>query len=213
MRITLFGGTGPTGRLVLDKALAAGHAVTAYVRDASKLDISSPQLTVIEGQLNDTAAIERAVAGQDAVISVLGPRGSSAGLPISRGTQRIVDAMKRQGIRRLIAVATTSAPDPADRFSLSFVLAKRIIGLVARDAFDDLRATAVVVRNSGLEWTLARLPMLAEPKRGATVHAGYVGDGQLRLFSLSRNVLADFLLAEATDPHWVGKAPALSDAR
>ena len=168
---------------------------------------------MIGGQLHDSAAIERAIAGTDAVISVLGPKGKSAGLPISRGTQTIVDAMKRQAVRRLLAVATPSAPDPADRFALPFALAKWLIRLLVRDAYDDLRATAGVVRNSNLDWTLARVPMLADPKAGATVHAGYVGDGHLRLFSLSRNALADFLLAEATDPRWIGKAPALSDKR
>lgn len=213
MKIALFGATGATGRILLDKMLAAGHDVTAYVRDAGKLASASPQLTVIEGPLDDAAAIGRAVAGQDAVISLLGPKGNSSGLPIGKGTALIVASMQQQGVRRLIAVATTSAPDPADRFSLSFAFAKGVIRLLVRGAYDDLRATAVVVRNSGLDWTLARLPMLVAPRPGAAVHAGYVGDGQLQLFSLSRNALADFLLAEATDPRWIGKAPALSDKR
>lgn len=213
MQIALFGASGAAGRIVLDQALAAGHAVTAYVRDAAKLGISSPQLTVIEGQLDDAEAIDRAIAGQDAVISLLGPKGDSAGLPVSKGTALIVAAMRRHGVRRLIATATPSASDPNDRFSLPFALAVTMIRTLARGAYDDILATAEVVRNSGLDWTLARLPMLADPKPGAQVHAGSVGDGTLRLFSLSRNALAAFLLAEATDPHWIGKAPALCDRR
>lgn len=213
MKIALFGASGAAGRIVLDKALAAGHAVTAYVRDAGKLPVSSSQLTVIVGQLDDAAAIDRAIAGQDAVISLLGPKGDSTGLTVSRGTALIVAAMRRHGVRRLIATATPSARDPNDRFSLPFALAVTMIRTLARGAYDDIVATSEVVRTSGLDWTLARLPMLADPKPGAAVHAGYVGDGKLRLFSLSRNTLADFLLAEATNPRWVGKAPALCDAR
>lgn len=213
MKITLFGATGAAGRIVLERALAAGHDVTAYVRDAGKLPRAMPHLKVVEGRLDDAAAIDRAVAGQDAVISLLGPKGDSRGLPVSRGTALIVAAMQRHGVKRLVATATPSARDPNDRFSLSFVLAVRMIRILAHDAYDDIVATAATVRNSTLDWTLARLPMLAEPTPGATVHAGYVGDGKLRLFSLSRNALADFLLAEATDPRWVRKAPALSDRR
>lgn len=112
MQIALFGASGAAGRIVVDQALAAGHAVTAYVRDAAKLGISSPQLTVIEGQLDDAEAIDRAIAGQDAVISLLGPKGDSAGLPVSKGTALIVAAMRRHGVRRLIATATPSASDP-----------------------------------------------------------------------------------------------------
>ncbi len=212
MRIALFGATGAAGRLALDQALAAGHTVTAYVRDAGNLSSTTPQQTVIEGQLGDAAAIDRAIAGQDAVISLLGPKGSSEGLPVSKGTALIVAAMQRHGVKRLIATATPSARDPKDRFSLPFALAVMIRAL-QRGAYDDIVATAAVVRGSSLDWTLARLPMLADPRPGATVHAGYVGDGQLRLFSLSRNALADFLLAEATDPRWIGTAPALSDKR
>lgn len=212
MKITLFGATGAAGRLVLERALAAGHEVTAYVRDAGKLPATA-RLTVIEGQLDDAAAIDGAVVGQDAVISLLGPKGSSEGLPVSKGTALIVAAMQRHGVKRLVATATPSARDPNDRFSLPFALAVVMIRTLVRGAYDDIVATAAVIRSSKLDWTLARLPMLAEPKPGATVHAGYVGDGRLRLFSLSRNALADFLLAEATDPRWTGKAPALSDKR
>lgn len=213
MRIALFGATGAAGRLVLKQALAAGHEATAYVRDAGKLPAATPRLTVIAGQLDDAAAIDRAVTGQDAVISLLGPKGSSEGLPVSKGTALIVAAMQRHGVKRLIATATPSARDPKDRFSLPFALAVMMIRALQRGAYDDIVATAAVVRGSSLDWTLARLPMLADPRPGATVHAGYVGDGQLRLFSLSRNALADFLLAEATDPRWIGTAPALSDKR
>lgn len=31
MKLTLFGATGPTGALILEKALAAGHTVTVIV--------------------------------------------------------------------------------------------------------------------------------------------------------------------------------------
>lgn len=213
MKIALFGATGAAGRLVLEQALAAGHETTAYVRDAGKLPAATPRLTVIAGQLDDAAAIDRAIAGQDAVISLLGPKGSSEGLPVSKGMALIVASMRRHGVKRLIATATPSASDPNDRFSLPFALAVVMIRTLARGAYDDIVATAAVIRSSKLDWTLARLPMLADPRPGAIVHAGYVGDGQLRLFSLSRNALADFLLAEVTDPRWIGTAPALSDRR
>jgi uncharacterized protein YbjT (DUF2867 family) len=45
MRLTVFGGTGPTGMLLVPQALIAGHDVTAYVRNPAKLTLwraSSP---------------------------------------------------------------------------------------------------------------------------------------------------------------------------
>ena len=38
MRILVFGATGPLGRHVVDRALSAGHQVTAFVRTPGRLD-------------------------------------------------------------------------------------------------------------------------------------------------------------------------------
>ena len=72
LRVTVFGATGNIGRLVVDRLLAAGHTVTAYARNPAKLDVNHPNLTVVSGELDDIAAVARAVAGADAVISALG---------------------------------------------------------------------------------------------------------------------------------------------
>ena len=72
MRIAVFGGTGATGRLLIDQALDRGHSVTAYARHPEKLGIEDDRLTVVAGELWDSAAIDRAVEGSDAVVSLLG---------------------------------------------------------------------------------------------------------------------------------------------
>ena len=48
MRVAIFGGTGPTGRLAIDAALLAGHTVTAYVRDPARLERRT-RLTITRG--------------------------------------------------------------------------------------------------------------------------------------------------------------------
>jgi len=102
MRIAVFGATGGAGKKLVKEALAAGNEVVAYVCNPSRLDTSNRLLTVAQGELSDQAAIEHAVNGADAVISVLGPRGSSEGKPITKGTQNILEAMKKYGVRRFI---------------------------------------------------------------------------------------------------------------
>ena len=72
LQVTVFGATGKIGRHVIDQLLAAGHTVTAYARNPSKLTTTQPNLTVIQGGLDDPAGIGRAVEGADAVISALG---------------------------------------------------------------------------------------------------------------------------------------------
>ncbi len=87
MRITIFGATGETGKQLVRRALEAGDQVVAYVRNPSKLEQKHERLTVIHGELTDQEGIERAVNGADAVISVLGPRGSSKSKPITTGSR------------------------------------------------------------------------------------------------------------------------------
>ena len=51
LNVTVFGASGHIGRQVVDQLLAAGHHVTAYVRNPAKLDLTHPNLTVTAGAL------------------------------------------------------------------------------------------------------------------------------------------------------------------
>lgn len=73
MRITVFGGTGPTGQLLIKDALAAGHQVTAYARSPAKLPERN-RITAVERQLTDADAVAAAIQGSEAVLSVRGSR-------------------------------------------------------------------------------------------------------------------------------------------
>jgi saccharopine dehydrogenase-like NADP-dependent oxidoreductase len=76
MNVTVLGATGPTGTQLVERALAAGHHVTALVRSPEKLTITNPNLYVIQGDATDRAAVSQAMKGADAVISTLGAKGS-----------------------------------------------------------------------------------------------------------------------------------------
>jgi hypothetical protein len=51
--------------------------------------------------------------------------------------------------------------------------------------------------------------MLSSKPTAHSAVTGYVGDPGIKLFSLSRNALADFLLLQLQDRTWVRKAPVL----
>ena len=59
MRLTLFGATGETGRLVLARALAHGHSAVAYARSPGKINTHHGRLTIVAGELDDAPAIAR----------------------------------------------------------------------------------------------------------------------------------------------------------
>ena len=88
MNVTVFGATGAIGQQVVEQLRNHGHTVTAYVRNLGKVPASWGQdVTVVTGEITDAAAIGRAVAGADAVVSALGPSmdRKATGLPLVEG--------------------------------------------------------------------------------------------------------------------------------
>jgi putative NADH-flavin reductase len=107
MKIVVFGASGGTGIEIVKQALEAGHDVTAFVRNPDKMTARSPKLRLVQGDVMDPYIVEKAVAGQEAVISALGPTRPPVADMMKTAAQNIVAAMHKAGIRRL--VSTTGA--------------------------------------------------------------------------------------------------------
>jgi len=210
MKIAVFGATGGTGKHVVEQALAAGYEVVAYTRNPSKFNITHEHLTVVQGELADQALIENAIQGANAVLSTLGPRGSSKNKPITQGIQNIIAAMKKQGVRRLIITSTLSAKDPNDKPTLRTKAMVNLVKTTMHGAYEDIVNAAEAVRNSDLEWTIVRLTMLNNNPKSGKVKAGYVGDGKVDTW-ISRADIADFMLKQVENTEYLRQAPALSN--
>ncbi len=114
LKIVVFAATGGIGQEAVAQALAAGHDVTAVVRDPKTLAAGVPFVTA-DLAAADTATLESAVRGADAVISCLGPRPLRDAGIAERGTRAIVAAMKSAGVRRLVVVSAapiSTVPSP-----------------------------------------------------------------------------------------------------
>jgi len=75
-RITVIGGTGYAGSAIVAEAAARGHQVTALSR--SLPDAPAPNVTYVQGDATDEATLAAAIAGADAVVAALAPRGPLA---------------------------------------------------------------------------------------------------------------------------------------
>lgn len=211
MKVTIFGGTGATGLLVIQKALSAGHSVTAFAQTPSKISIQHSNLSIIAGGLADIDKIETAAKHADAVISVLGPTGKSKGLVISNGIKNIIAAMKKNGVKRLIATATPSYKDGNDKFQFGFAFGVFMVKALLKDTYQDIVETGEQIAKSQLDWTIVRLPMLSNKLSKGKLNIGYTGDGNVKLFSLTRTDLADFLSQQLDDKTYLRQAPVISN--
>lgn len=72
MRVMLTGGTGFIGSWVTEALASEGHEVTLLARDPRKVQgfLDRKDISFVQGSLTDSAAIRRAVDGQDACIHI-----------------------------------------------------------------------------------------------------------------------------------------------
>jgi putative NADH-flavin reductase len=209
MRITIFGATGRTGKQLVEQALKEGNEVVAFARNPSKLNIVDKNLTVVQGELTDDALIENIVKGADAVISVLGPRGGSRTKPLTQGMHNIIEAMTKQGVRRLIISSTLSVKDPNDLPEFRAKALVNFVRVTMHAVYEEIVSVAETVRASNLDWTIVRLTMLNNKPKSGKVRAGYLGRGEVGTW-ISRADIADFMLKQTQDTKYLRQAPAIS---
>ncbi|MFE2291014.1 NAD(P)-dependent oxidoreductase [Streptomyces sp. NPDC059452] len=206
MRLTVFGATGGVGREIVGQALAAGHEVTAVVRDPARLPgpLHAGALHAVV-PLGDPAAVRAAVAGRDAVLSGLGARGRRTDGITERLTGRIIEAMEAEGTRRLLVVsAAPVGPVPAGEPPLDR-LVRRVVGAVFRDVYADLTRMEAALARSAADWTSVRPPKLTDgPCTGSYRTA--LGSAPRSSRSISRADVAHAMLGLIDDPAAVKQA-------
>lgn len=212
MKIALFGGTGPTGRHIIETALERGYALSVFARDPAKLAAFVGRVEIVVGDLRDRDAIKACIADTDAVISALGPNSlkSREKRPITRGVATIISVMEELNVRRLIQVSTPAYRDPKDGFDLPSRAFVMLFRLIVRNAYDDIRATAEQVRRSSRDWTLVRIPNLWDGPATGRIAIGWYGRTKLGM-KLSRGNLARFLVDQVTATDYLRAAPGIAD--
>jgi putative NADH-flavin reductase len=208
MKITVFGATGGVGGQVVRQALDAGHAVTAVVRDAARLQVEHPALEVVTvAGLTEPESLLPALHGSDVALSGVGPRSRKDTTVASTATQGILRAMADSGVRRFVAVsAVPVAPTPPDDTFVSRRIFYPLIKSIFRDIYADLALMEARIRDGGdawgLDWTVVRPPRLTNrPLTGGyrTVIGANVSRGNF----ISRADVAHAMLAALADPRTV----------
>ncbi len=113
MRYALTGGTGFVGGALASRLRRDGHEVVALVRDRTKAHhLERIGCEFVEGDLGDSAALDRLCAGADGLFHVagwykLGQRDPSPADTVNvEGTRNALEAAKRNGVRRTVYTST-----------------------------------------------------------------------------------------------------------
>ncbi len=192
-RVLIVGATGGTGRQLVTQALARGYAVTALVRDPSKLQVDHPQLAVVQGNVLDAGSVDEAVRGQDAVLCALGHKRFFVPTRIlSEGTRNILGAMEAHGVRRLVCETSLGIGDSAGRMGLYYTFF--VVPLILPFYFWDKTRQERLIAGSAVEWVIVRPGVLTNRDgKGRYRHGRGVGSF-LRTVRIARTDVADFML-------------------
>ncbi|CAN5271788.1 SDR family oxidoreductase [soil metagenome] len=207
-RVLVIGATGGTGRELVQQALERGYEVTAFVRDPARLQVTDPKLKIVRGDVLDSAAVEAAVEGQDAVLSALGHRRLWVPSHVqAEGIRNVIAAMKKKGVRRLVCVTALGLGNSAGRMGIIGTFFALPVALPIY--FWDKSRQEQLIGASDLEWVIVRPGVLTNgAKRGRYQHGVHVGSYIWPTWS-SRADVADFMLAQLTDDQYLQTAPGM----
>jgi putative NADH-flavin reductase len=211
MNLLIFGATGGTGRAIVAQALEQGHGVTAFARNPAAITTTHENLAVVHGDILDYASVERAVKGQDAVLSALGTKAIKRNTTISDGTRNIITAMEKYGVKRLVFESSLGIGDSKpQRRLLPLPYSIIVMPLLFRNLFQDKETQEGYIMQSTLEWVIVRPAVLTNGPRTGVYRSEFSATDSSIKAKISRADVADFMLKQLTDDTYVHKTPSLS---
>lgn len=155
MNILIVGGSRGIGRQLVEQALAAGHSVTALARHPERLAIEHERLRKVQGDILDSGSLSGAMAGQNAVCCAIGVSTpwEQPGV-FSKGTERLLQAMKGNAVRRLVCVTGIGAGDSKGHGG--FLYDCIAFPLLLKSVYADKDRQEALIRAADVDWTIVR---------------------------------------------------------
>lgn len=212
-KVCIVGASGKLGRYMVQHALDRGYQVVGVCREQSvgKLDAFKGRITIFPGRTDNRDVIRQAVAGCDAVLTVLAPWGVNN---YASGTAQAVLDFAEPGARLVFSCGWHITRDGKDVYTWKLRAFELVFGFLARiTRFADLNDQVEACRRifaSNTRWTVVRGSDLEEgPSEGLPVWSRRVGDPILASNMTRRIDFALFMVAAATDDSLVQEAPAI----
>lgn len=208
MKIAVFGATGGTGIQVVEQALANGYQVVAFARSLDKLKVKDENTIPFEGDIQDSDEVAAALEEVKAVISVLGPTDNRSQFVVSLGIYNILAGMMQHRVSRLVMSAGAGVHDPGDSPNLINKFFNVLLRTFSKNIYEDMVNAVRIVRESDVDWTIVRVPMLTDGPKTGKIQVAWVGKGMG--MRVSRADLAFFMLSQVEDYTYIHQAPAIS---
>jgi putative NADH-flavin reductase len=163
----VLGANGGIGMQTVKLALNAGYSVTAILRTPSNLQISHPNLQIVQGNVLKREDLDNHLEDKDIIVSAIGKNSLKKTTLYSQGNKNVIGAMKRAGLNRAFFVSA-SGLEVNPSFSLLIRFAtKFILQPVLHNMYADLWRMEKIIKESNINWTILRPPkLLNRPETG-----------------------------------------------
>jgi uncharacterized protein YbjT (DUF2867 family) len=216
MKVLILGGTGRTGKYVVEEAIRSGHKVTCLVRNESSIKVNDPALTVLKGSPEIPSELGHALAGCSAVISTLNisrysdfPWSKLRTPPtfMSDAIKNLVKLSEEQEIKRVVVCSAWGAAETKNEIPGLFrcLIDNSNIGF----AYRDHERQEEILRRSRLQWTIVRPTGLINIRKLQVVIESYNGTPKPKM-TISRRSVAKYLVDALERDSLIYKAPVIS---
>jgi putative NADH-flavin reductase len=208
MKLLVIGANRGIGRRLVELALDEGHTVTALVRNPEQLPVSHDRLSVINGDIRDREAVNRAVEDQDAVCITIGINPTRKPVTVfSEGAKTVIEALAHSDANQLICVTGIGAGDSKNHGGFFY---DRIFNpLLLKTIYEDKERQEALVRNSNLEWVIVRPGFLTNGPLTGTYRV-LIDLAGVTAGKISRADVAHFILNEIKEKAYLSKTPLLT---
>lgn len=218
MKVLVVGASRGTGAAVVAELAERGHLVTAYARSARGDGHGRDEVRHVAGDVLDRDELGKAMIGQDAVAVTLGisdnpfrvrlTRRASSPLDIrSSGTRAVIDAMREQGVQRLVVQSTYGIGETYAQLPIGL---KLFFTLGIRPQVKDHERQEQLVRGSGLAWTIMRPVVLNDEPATYPPHIGM--DDRVPTMGVSRRQVAEVTADALESGEFAGRVLSVSAA-
>ncbi len=208
--LLVIGASRGIGLETVKAALRAGHNVRAFSRSAQNIAVEDSKLEKYTGDALNPEDIKKALQGIDVVIQTIGLATGSAYLSgtdfFSKSTRILIDQMEQHGPKRMISVTGLGAGD--SRGHGGFVFDTILFPVILKRIYDDKDIQEQMIKNSKLDWTIARPGILRDGAATGLVRA-LTNTDDWTAGDIRRADVAEFLINEAKTNTYLRQTPLL----
>ena len=201
MRVTVIGGSGRTGKLIVEQLTAAKHRVVATIRNPrhmAGLVKLGAETQLVDLDTSEFDTIVTAMQGTDAVVFAAGSAAGESSELDRKGTLRTVRAAEKAGVKRYLSVSSIGA---------STGLSTRAMSDEMKDYYKQKRAAAKHIVGSSLDWTIVEPAELTDDKGAGQLTASLE---RIEETPIARADVAAAVVAVLGDRRSIGKAIQLA---